>query len=281
MPPLARDQQSASLLTPEMKATLAANSGGSAAAGGDGCVCSVKCVLVGDGAVGKTSLVVSYTTNGYPTEYVPTAFDNYSVVVTVDNQPIRLQLCDTAGQDDFDSLRPLCYPNAAVLLLCFSVVCPTSFQNASQKWLPELRRHCPDAPIVLVGTQCDLRTDVKVLIELARYGEEPVPESAARHAAHRMGALAYVECSALTQKNLKEVFDTAIVAALRRNSPGLVGKGFNLLPSRSSPGSRNGTGQFGNGFVPFPRRRAMSLDRRGARDYEGKKTGWKKLCCFI
>lgn len=281
MPPLARDQQSASLLTPEMKATLAANSGGSAAAGGDGCVCSVKCVLVGDGAVGKTSLVVSYTTNGYPTEYVPTAFDNYSVVVTVDNQPIRLQLCDTAGQDDFDSLRPLCYPNAAVLLLCFSVVCPTSFQNASQKWLPELRRHCPDAPIVLVGTQCDLRTDVKVLIELARYGEEPVPESSARHAAHRMGALAYVECSALTQKNLKEVFDTAIVAALRRNSPGLVGKGFNLLPSRSSPGSRNGTGQFGNGFVPFPRRRAMSLDRRGARDYEGKKTGWKKLCCFI
>lgn len=276
MPPLARDQQSASLLTPEMKAALANN-----AAAGDGCVCSVKCVLVGDGAVGKTSLVVSYTTNGYPTEYVPTAFDNYSVVVTVDNQPIRLQLCDTAGQDDFDSLRPLCYPNAAVLLLCFSVVCPTSFQNASQKWLPELRRHCPDAPIVLVGTQCDLRTDVKVLIELARYGEEPVPESAARHAAHRMGALAYVECSALTQKNLKEVFDTAIVAALRRNSPGLVGKGFNLLPSRSSPGSRNGTGQFSNGFVPFPRRRAMSLDRRGARDDEEKKTGWKKLCCFI
>ncbi|KAK3093888.1 hypothetical protein FSP39_021484 [Pinctada imbricata] len=82
----------------------------------------VKCVLVGDGAVGKTSLVVSYTTNGYPTEYTPTAFDNFAVMVKVDQTPVRLQLCDTAGQDDFDSLRPLCYPNTDVFLLCFSVV---------------------------------------------------------------------------------------------------------------------------------------------------------------
>ncbi|XP_071515445.1 rho-related GTP-binding protein RhoU-like isoform X2 [Panulirus ornatus] len=136
----------------------------------------LKCVLVGDGSVGKTSLVVSYTTNGYPTEYVPTAFDNYNVVVNVDNQPVRLQLCDTAGQretfqgvrvsspwqDDFDSLRPLCYPQTDVFLVCFSVVSPTSFHNVREKWLPELRQHNPGAPIVLVGTQSDLRTDVKV-----------------------------------------------------------------------------------------------------------------------
>ncbi|XP_076318371.1 cell division control protein 42 homolog isoform X2 [Tachypleus tridentatus] len=179
----------------------------------------MKCVLVGDGAVGKTSLIVSYTTNGYPTEYVPTAFDNYSVVVTVDNQPIRLQLCDTAGQDDFDSLRPLCYPNTNVFLLCFSVVCPTSFHNIKEKWLPEIRKHCPFAPVLLVGTQCDLRTDVKVLIELAKYDEQPVTEQEARQLSQLMRSVGYIECSALTQKNLKEVFDTAILTALQNSRP--------------------------------------------------------------
>ncbi|XP_034043437.1 ras homolog family member Ua isoform X2 [Thalassophryne amazonica] len=178
----------------------------------------VKCVLAGDGAVGKTCLVVSYTTNGYPTEYVPTAFDNFSAVVSVDGTPVKLQLCDTAGQDEFDKLRPLCYTSADVYLLCFSVVSPASFQNIPDKWIQEIRRHSPFTPLVLVGTQCDLREDVKVLIDLAKYGERPVDPADARNCAMEIGAVAYVECSSLTQKNLKEVFDTAILASLQNCS---------------------------------------------------------------
>ncbi|KAM9564466.1 rho-related GTP-binding protein RhoU [Guaruba guarouba] len=176
---------------------------------------SIKCVLVGDGAVGKTSLVVSYTTNGYPTEYIPTAFDNFSAVVSVDGKPVRLQLCDTAGQDEFDKLRPLCYTNTDIFLLCFSVVSPSSFQNVSEKWVPEIRCHCPKAPIILVGTQSDLREDVKVLIELDKCKEKPVSEEAAKLCAEEIKAASYIECSALTQKNLKEVFDAAIVAGIQ------------------------------------------------------------------
>ncbi|KAK6489595.1 ras-like protein family member Ua isoform X1 [Huso huso] len=175
----------------------------------------VKCVLIGDGAVGKTSLVVSYTTNGYPNEYIPTAFDNFAAVVAVDGRPVKLQLCDTAGQDEFDKLRPMCYTNTGIFLLCFSVVSPSSFQNVTEKWVQEIRCHCPNTPIVLVGTQCDLREDVKVLIELAKCREKPVDEEEAQHCAEEIKAVSYMECSALTQKNLKEVFDTAIVASIQ------------------------------------------------------------------
>ncbi|XP_029354278.1 rho-related GTP-binding protein RhoU-like isoform X2 [Echeneis naucrates] len=174
----------------------------------------VNCVLVGDGAVGKTSLIVSYTTNGYPTEYVPTAFDNFTVMVVVDGKPVRLQLCDMAGQDELERLRPLCYKNADVFLLCYSVVRPCSFRNLIDRWVPDIRQHCPGAPLVLVGTQVDLKEDVQVLINLAKNQERPVDTEEGQRLAQEVGAVGFAECSALTQKNLKDAFDSAILASI-------------------------------------------------------------------
>uniref|UniRef100_A0A8D0DGT6 Rho-related GTP-binding protein RhoU-like n=1 Tax=Salvator merianae TaxID=96440 RepID=A0A8D0DGT6_SALMN len=180
---------------------------------------ALECLLLGDGAVGKTSLALSYSANGFPARYVPTALDRFSAVVQVDGAPLRLQLCDTAGQDEFDPLRRVCYPRADVILLCFSVVAPTSFQNIADKWYPEVRRCCPGTPVLLVGTQSDLREDVKVLIALSRRGEKPVRPAAAHALSAKLGTVAYMECSALTQQNVKEVFDAAITAGLRRAEP--------------------------------------------------------------
>eukprot|EP00095_Tigriopus_kingsejongensis_P002167 snap_masked-scaffold1063_size65393-processed-gene-0.9 protein:Tk02167 transcript:snap_masked-scaffold1063_size65393-processed-gene-0.9-mRNA-1 annotation:"rho-related gtp-binding protein" len=177
----------------------------------------IKCVLLGDGAVGKTSLIISYTTNGYPQEYVPTAIDTYDAIVTVDGEPVTLEMCDTPGQDDFDTLRPLAYPHTDVFLLCFSVVCPSSFVNIREKWVPELKRtHAQGRmpPVILIGTQSDLRENATTMAELARQKAAPVSEAAAQKLAGHIGFERYLESSALTQKNLKEVFDAAILAGL-------------------------------------------------------------------
>ena len=72
---------------------------------------------------------------------------------------IYLGLWDTAGQEDYDRLRPLSYPQTDIFMMCFSIISRTSFENIKSKWWPEVSHHCPGAPIVLVGTKSDLRDD--------------------------------------------------------------------------------------------------------------------------
>ena len=94
------------------------------------------------------------------------------------------------------------------------MVNPQSFQNAITYWLSRARRSNAKIPIILVGTQMDLRSDLKTLLTLDQQKLKPVTEKEARARAQQMHACTYIECSALTEKNLKTVFDTALLTAL-------------------------------------------------------------------
>jgi small GTP-binding protein len=167
---------------------------------------SVKIVVVGDGSVGKTCMLMSYAYNNFPSEYIPTVFDNYDTDVMVDGCKYSIHLFDTAGQSDYDHLRPLGYVKTDVFLVCFSLRDPVSCENVIAKWLPELEMHAPGIPRVLVGTKLDLKEELK--------GRGCVTTCVGESTAHKIGAIKYHECSSLTQHGLKEVFDSAIQAAV-------------------------------------------------------------------
>jgi len=132
----------------------------------------------------------------------------------VDNKPINLGLWDTAGQEDYDRLRPLSYPQTDVFLVGFSVISPASFENVRAKWVPEIQHHCPNTPMILVGTKLDMREDKETLDRLAEKKLSPITTDMGNGLAKEIKAVKYMECSALTQKGLKDVFDEAIRAVI-------------------------------------------------------------------
>lgn len=175
---------------------------------------SIKCVVVGDGAVGKTCLLICYTTNAFPKEYIPTVFDNYSAQSAVDGRTVNLNLWDTAGQEEYDRLRTLSYPQTNVFVICFSIASPPSYENVRHKWHPEVCHHCPDVPILLVGTKKDLRAQPDTLRRLKEQGQAPITPQQGQALAKQIHAVRYLECSALQQDGVKEVFAEAVRAVL-------------------------------------------------------------------
>lgn len=200
---------------------------------------SIKCMTVGDGAVGKTSLLMSYASDKFPEDYVPTVFDNYNCTMVFEKKTISLGLWDTAGQDDYERLRPLAYPGTHVFLLCFSLMSRDSFNSVTTRWVPEIRSHLPDVPVVLCGNMLDLREDPEFVAQLQQKGFTPISSEEGDKLCESIGAYCYVECSAKTQKGIHEVFYKCVEAYLHpkpKTNPAQNGTGAKTTGQQKSGG---------------------------------------------
>ncbi|WP_417495861.1 Rho family protein [Maricaulis sp.] len=167
----------------------------------------IKMVFVGDHHIGKSSMLVSYTTNRFPVEGIATGFDTLTAHLVYQGQPTQLELTDTPGAEDYDRVRPLSYPGADVVGLGFSLTDRSSFEAVTQRWLPEIRHHLPGAPIILIGMKADLRHDPSWVFS------DPVPREECEALAAQIGAVAYQENSAVTQAGLAQTFQALMAAA--------------------------------------------------------------------
>ncbi|KAK8044469.1 GTP-binding protein rho2 [Apiospora rasikravindrae] len=214
-----------------------------------------KLVIIGDGACGKTSLLSVFTLGYFPTHYVspvlhtdrrptqsseqppratPAPSSGSSDNCRVDGKSVQLALWDTAGQEDYERLRPLAYSKAHVILIGFSVDSPDSLDNvkhkvryvpmvepclqtsnqASSLWIEEATERCPDVPIILVGLKKDLRDDPVAIEEMRKKSLKFVAERQGEAVAQEVGARKYLECSSLSGEGVDDVFEAATRAAL-------------------------------------------------------------------
>jgi Rho family protein len=204
-----------------------------------------KLVIVGDGACGKTSLLCSFALGEFPKEYQPTIFENYVAEIRLDGKPVQLALWDTAGQEEYERLRPLSYSKSHVILIAFAIDTPDSLENVTTKWIEEVREICgPTIPILLVGCKADLRP-TSPTADPATF----VSRAQAERVAQQIGARVYKECSALKIQGVDDVFEAAtrLSMLMREGVPahgggGDGGDGGRHHRRKSSGMGMNGTG---------------------------------------
>ncbi|XP_009884572.1 PREDICTED: rho-related GTP-binding protein RhoF-like [Charadrius vociferus] len=139
--------------------------------------------------------------------YVPTVFEKYTASLQVGGKPVKIHLWDTAGQEDYDRLRPLSYSDANVVLICFDVTNPNSYDNVLTKWYPEVNHFCKGIPVLVVGCKTDLRKQQEGHLE-------PISYQKGEAMARQVRAVSYLECSARYQENIGDIFVEACGAAL-------------------------------------------------------------------
>ncbi|OAG30460.1 hypothetical protein NEDG_02002 [Nematocida displodere] len=168
-----------------------------------------KIVIVGDGGCGKTCLLHKYVSKEFLSDYCPTVFDRSEIpyIDELTKRRIRLDLWDTAGQEDYDRIRTLSYLDTDLIIVCFALNSKKTFVSVGDRWKDEIEHFCKNTPKILVGMKADLRT---------KEDQNLIPTKKAIDMAKQISAKGYIECSAYTGENVEEVFDMTMDILLER-----------------------------------------------------------------
>ena len=130
-----------------------------------------------------------------------------------ENAAINLQMYDKEIDKDYDKIEPILFQGTDVFIFCFSLISPTSLLYIEGTLVHNIKKLCPNTPYILIGLKSDLRDEcLQKTDEFKSNGWEPIPYSKGEEIRNKIGAQYYVECSALKQFHLKEVFEAAIKA---------------------------------------------------------------------
>lgn len=159
-----------------------------------------KCLFVGDSKVGKTSFIANYLSGSFP-EDPPVVWDPPIISILYNDKAIKIQPWDTAGSEDYSMLRTLSYPDAKIIILCFSLADPKSLENIESYWIPEVKRERPNTPYIILGLKSDLRDESP---------QNSVSTEKGMEMKEKIGAKDYLECSSMNNSHIKEVFESIL-----------------------------------------------------------------------
>lgn len=174
----------------------------------------LKCVLVGDTAVGKTVLIKTFQKKEYSKGDDATVLEKVEMKFKDKKHKTVMEIYDTAGSEDYDRLRPQAYKGADVFIICFSLIHPSSLRNAKHKWVKEIKGYNPDVPYILAGLRMDERDNFDSIDKSHKQENmSPIKKSKGQKAADKIEALSYTEVSAKNQQRLDDLFNDALARA--------------------------------------------------------------------
>lgn len=157
----------------------------------------VKCIIIGDTCVGKSSILTRFIDRDFHERHDATIGIEFGAkIVTIDNTDIKIQIWDTAGQEAFRAITKTYYRGSSIVLIVYDITNQNSF-NSVRKWLEDVKAIIENPYVILIGNKCDLNEKRVITHEMG--------ETFAK-----MNNIEFVEMSAKTTNNIDVPFEIAL-----------------------------------------------------------------------